>query len=248
MSGMTSSQIVSAQAVKDLSLSLTAGLHPHAVHPHHTHPHLNPHHLHHHQSSHLHSHSATTSGNHPQHPHHLHNHLPSSVAAGAAASVNSLVHPLRSDMSGSTTTHLAPPHPHHQQAANSVSTINTSNNSIHNNSPVSAANVSSLSAINSLNSSPTTSHLTQHAAALSSAYLQQQHHLHHRHHQQLAAAAAAVAAASTSNSPASVGPAALPLYPGVRKSLPTSTAVKTITKMRVYHLMSLSVTVCVCSY
>ncbi|XP_005180303.2 protein scalloped isoform X1 [Musca domestica] len=119
MSGMTSSQIVSAQAVKDLSLSLTAGLHPHAVHPHHTHPHLNPHHLHHHQSSHLHSHSATTSGNHPQHPHHLHNHLPSSVAAGAAASVNSLVHPLRSDMSGSTTTHLAPPHPHHQQAANS---------------------------------------------------------------------------------------------------------------------------------
>ncbi|XP_073830551.1 TEA domain transcription factor 1 homolog scalloped isoform X2 [Musca autumnalis] len=117
ISGMTSSQIVSAQAVKNLSLSLTAGLHPHAaaaMHAHHTHPHLNPHHLH-HQSSHLHSHSASSAGNqHPQHPHH-HHHLHNHLASGTT-SVNPLGHP----MSGSTatTTHLAPPPPH-PQAANS---------------------------------------------------------------------------------------------------------------------------------
>ncbi|XP_075155451.1 TEA domain transcription factor 1 homolog scalloped isoform X2 [Haematobia irritans] len=124
MSGMTSSQIVSAQAVKNLSIVSALGLHPH-----HTHPHLNPHaHHHHHHPSHI-VHSLQSSNQH----HHLHNPHPSGMA-------NTLGHPLRSDMSAaSTTTTTAaaaasgtshgpppppppppPPHPHLlQQTANS---------------------------------------------------------------------------------------------------------------------------------
>ncbi|XP_059222774.1 protein scalloped isoform X2 [Stomoxys calcitrans] len=138
MSGMTSSQIVSAQAVKNLTFAsaLTVGLHHHAVHPHHTHPHLNPH-AHHPSHAHHLAHSLQSSSNQHQHHHHLHNHHPSGVA-------NPLGHPLRADMNASSSAVAAtsassltaagsthgqpppppppppPPHPHlHQQTANS---------------------------------------------------------------------------------------------------------------------------------
>ncbi|KAM7346754.1 TEA domain transcription factor 1 homolog scalloped isoform 4-T5 [Cochliomyia hominivorax] len=105
MSGMTSSQIVSAQAVKNLTLAASAlsGLHhhhphPHAVHPHHTHHH----HLHHHHQQHL----------PPSNQHHsLHNHSASSptTSSSTAVTTNPLGHPLRPDMPPPP----PPPHPHH---------------------------------------------------------------------------------------------------------------------------------------
>ncbi|XP_046802938.1 protein scalloped isoform X3 [Lucilia cuprina] len=105
MSGMTSSQIVSAQAVKNLTLAASAlsGLHHHhhhhAVPPHHTHHHL--HHQHHHHPSNQHHH----------HHHPLHNHTSAnsstSSSSSSAVSANPLGHSLRPDMPP------PPPHPHH---------------------------------------------------------------------------------------------------------------------------------------
>ncbi|KAI8118833.1 Transcriptional enhancer factor TEF-3 [Lucilia cuprina] len=104
MSGMTSSQIVSAQAVKNLTLAASAlsGLHHHhhhhAVPPHHTHHHL--HHQHHHHPSNQHHH------HHPLHNHTSANSSTSS-SSSSAVSANPLGHSLRPDMPP------PPPHPHH---------------------------------------------------------------------------------------------------------------------------------------